>query len=186
MHLHNPSIIPGKHVQSIQRFGAGVVKTGNSQHCETGDERREGGRDEGEGKRAVDERLGATGPDPTRACGSNGEEGRDDVDDEPPLFVGLEAEDCEEEEIREEDVEGLTAEDGDAEGEGEADLVEEGVEEEAGEGGGEVEVPGGGAPVGGLLVDDVEDEAGQFGPEGPSLPEEAVDWDCEGESDERA
>lgn len=42
------------------------------------------------------------------------------------------------------------------------------------------------APVGRLLFDNVKDEARQFGPEGPVLPEEAVDWDCEGEADERA
>lgn len=186
MHLDDPCIITREHVQSIQRFGARVVKTGDGQHCGTGDERRERGGDEGEGQCAVDERLGATGPDPTRACGGDGEDGRDDVDDETPLFVRLEAEDCEEEEVGEEDVEGLAAEDGDAEGEGEADLVDERIEQEAGEGGGEVKMPGGGAPVGRLLVDDVEDEAGQFGPEGPSLPEEAVDWDREGETDERA
>lgn len=47
-------------------------------------------------------------------------------------------------------------------------------------------MPRGSAPVGRLLFDNVEDEAGQFGPEGPTLPEEAVDWDCEGETDKRA
>ena len=41
-------------------------------------------------------------------------------------------------------------------------------------------------PVGRLLLDDVVDEAGQLGPEGPTLPEEAVDRDCEGEADECA
>lgn len=40
------------------------------------------------------------------------------------------------------------------------------------------------APVGRLLFDDVVDEAGHFGPKGPVLPEEAVDRDCEGETDE--
>lgn len=61
-------------------------------------------------------------------------------------------------------------------------MVDEGVEKEAGKGGGEVEVPGLGAPVGGLLVDDVVEEAGEFGPERPFLPEEAVDGDCEGQA----
>ena len=42
------------------------------------------------------------------------------------------------------------------------------------------------APFGRLLFDNVEDEAGQFGPEGPTLPEEAVDRDCEGETDKGA
>ncbi len=41
------------------------------------------------------------------------------------------------------------------------------------------------APVGRLLFDDVVDEARHFGPEGPALPEEAVDRNCEGETDER-
>lgn len=41
------------------------------------------------------------------------------------------------------------------------------------------------APVGRLIFDDIVDEAGQLGPEGPALPEEAVDRDCEGETDER-
>ena len=41
------------------------------------------------------------------------------------------------------------------------------------------------APVGRLLFDDIVDEAGQLGPEGPALPEEAVDRDREGETDER-
>lgn len=40
------------------------------------------------------------------------------------------------------------------------------------------------APVGRLLFDDVVDEAGQLGPEWPALPEETVDRDCEGETDE--
>lgn len=94
MHLDEPRVIAREHVQAIQRFGAGVVETGDSQHGETSYERRKGGGDEGEGKRAVHERFRATGPDPTRACGSHGEDGRDDVDDETPFFVRLEAEDC--------------------------------------------------------------------------------------------
>ena len=37
-----------------------------------------------------------------------------------------------------------------------------------------------------MLFNNVVDEAGQLGPQGPALPEEAVDGDCEGETDERA
>jgi len=39
-----------------------------------------------------------------------------------------------------------------------------------------------GAPIGGLLVDDVVDEACEFGPERPFLPEKAVNWDREGQA----
>lgn len=42
-----------------------------------------------------------------------------------------------------------------------------------------VEVPGLDPPVLRLLVDDVVDEACEFGPEGPALPEERVDGDRE-------
>lgn len=82
-------------------------------------------------------------------------------------------------------------------------MPDEGVEEEAGEGGSEVEMKRLDAPVGGLGVDDVVDEASEFGPEVGLLPEEGVDGDgeeeaegeaektggndgCEGESDVRA
>ena len=64
-------------------------------------------------------------------------------------------------------------------------MVDEWIEQEAWEGRGEVEVPRRSAPVGRLLFDNVVDEAGQLGPEGPALPEEAVDGDREGETDER-
>ena len=40
-------------------------------------------------------------------------------------------------------------------------------------------------PVGRLLLNDVINEAGQFGPQGPALPEEAIDRDSEDEADER-
>ncbi len=41
------------------------------------------------------------------------------------------------------------------------------------------------APVGGLAVQDVEDEALELGPEG-SLPEVGVYWDCKGDADQDA
>ena len=98
----------------------------------------------------------------------------------------LEAVDGQKEDVREEDVESLTAQDGNAESKGQTDLIDEWVEQEAWEGRGEVEMPRRSAPVGRLLFDNVVDEAGQLGPEGPALPEVAVDRDCEGETNERA
>ena len=86
---------------------------------------------------------------------------------------------------RTEDVNSLAAQDGYAEGKGKADLIDEWIEQEAWERRGEVKMPWRYAPVGRLIVDDVVDEAGQLGPEGPVLPEEAVDGDCEDETDER-
>ena len=46
-------------------------------------------------------------------------------------------------------------------------------------------MPWGGTPVGRLLLNDVINEAAQFRPQGPALPEEAIDRDSEGEADER-
>ena len=40
-------------------------------------------------------------------------------------------------------------------------------------------MPGLGAPIGALFVDNIIDEAGEFRPERPLLPEEAVDGDSE-------
>ena len=40
-------------------------------------------------------------------------------------------------------------------------------------------MPGLRAPIRALFFDDVIDEAGEFGPKGPLLPEEAVNGDCE-------
>ena len=40
------------------------------------------------------------GPDPGSACAGDGEEGRDDVYDEAPFLVGLEAVDCYESDVR--------------------------------------------------------------------------------------
>lgn len=42
------------------------------------------------------------------------------------------------------------------------------------------------APVGGLLFDNIVDEASQLGPERPALPEEAVDRDCKSKTDEHS
>lgn len=63
-------------------------------------------------------------------------------------------------------------------------MPDERVEEEAGEGGGEVEMEGLDAPVGGLGVDYVVDEAGEFGPEVGLLPEEGVEGDGEEEAED--
>ena len=39
-------------------------------------------------------------------------------------------------------------------------------------------------PVRRLLFDNVENETRQLWPQGPALPEEAIDRDCEGETDD--
>ena len=41
------------------------------------------------------------------------------------------------------------------------------------------------APVGRLLLHKIVNEAGQLGPQGPALPEEAIDRDSERETDGR-
>lgn len=43
-----------------------------------------------------------------------------------------------------------------------------------------------GAPVGGFLVHDVVDEACEFGPQRPLLPEKAIDKDCKADAQESA
>ena len=45
-------------------------------------------------------------------------------------------------------------------------------------------MPRRGAPVGRLLLHNVVNEAGQLGPQGPALPEEAIDRDSERETNE--
>ena len=42
------------------------------------------------------------------------------------------------------------------------------------------------APIFGLALHDVEDEAREFGPEGKAEPEIGVYWNCEGESNDEA
>lgn len=65
-------------------------------------------------------------------------------------------------------------------------MPDQGVEEEAGKSGGEVKMEGLDAPVGRLGVDDVVDEAGEFGPEVGTLPEEGVDGEGEEEAEGEA
>lgn len=98
--------------------------------------------------------------------------------------MGLEAVKYHEEHVWDEDFESLGAEDGDQEGEGDADLVDDRVEEKAGKGGGNVEVPGLCAPIGRAPVEDVVGEGGKFWPErGAGLPEEGINWYCDEEAD---
>ncbi len=91
----------------------------------------------------------------------------------------LKAVDCQEQQIRQKDIKRRPPEHRVRKSKRKADLIDEGIEKEARKGGGEVEMPRLGAPVGRLFVDDVVDEACEFGPQRPFLPEEAIDWDCE-------
>ena len=58
------------------------------------------------------------------------------------------------------------------------------IEKEAWEGGGEVEVPRRSTPVGGLRVDNVIAEGGEFGPKRKVLPEDRVDRDSKDQTNE--
>lgn len=100
--------------------------------------------------------------------------------------MGLGAVDGEEEQGRNESVGCEAAGGGLIESEGDAHDVGERVEEETRNGVGEVEVPGVGAPGGGLTGDDVEFEGCEFRPEGELLPEEGVHEDGGGEADKQA
>lgn len=98
----------------------------------------------------------------------------------------LEAVQHDEGKVWDEDVTGWQAKGGDGEGEGEVDLVDKGIEEEAGERGSEVEMPGGGAPAGGLAGQNVVAECGELGPEREAEPEVGVQRDSDGKTDQKA
>lgn len=126
MHVHHGAwrVVRGREsVETVQSVRAGVVEAGEGEHEGTCGEARQHGSDEREGEEAVGEGFSAAGPDPVGPQRGGGEEGRDDVDDEAPFFVRLEAVEEDEGEVGDHEVGGSVAECGLGEGEGDAEEV---------------------------------------------------------------
>ena len=177
MHLHNPPELAFSSVQVMelhQGFRARVIRAGEGQHERTNTERGQAAPDETESQDAISEGFGPASPDPGGACGCEGQEGGDYVDNEAPFLVRLKTVKDHKGEIRQENIADRGAVDWVGEGKGEANQVGERVQEEPRNGGGEVEMEGRGSPIGSMATKNVVAEGRQFRPERKSEPKVRV------------